>query len=112
MLGSSPSNTAKETYVQFIQELLPGVKFSDSLRKLLKSNKHFYDRLKECSGWTKNDAKAFVDEAKLFIKTSTKYQVSQTDGYSFGEVVSYMGHGNPKMSSTSSTLFIKRIPPF
>jgi serine/threonine protein kinase len=87
--GYSPPPIAKEVYIQKIQELLPGEKLSDSVIKLLKNNKHFSRRL--TTSWTKQKAKEFVKEANLYLKTSTKLAVSKTDGYSFLEVISYMG---------------------
>jgi serine/threonine protein kinase len=90
---SSPTVISKETYIQKIQELLPGVKLSDSVYKLIKKNKQFYGRLHDCFGWSREDAKNFINEAKMFLKTSTKVLVSKNKGYHFDEVVSHMGQG-------------------
>lgn len=89
----SPPDIAKETYIQKIQELAPEEKLSDSVCKLLKNNRHFYNRLHQCTMWNRKDAKEFIQEAKLFLKTSTKLQVAETDSYRFGEVQSWMGSG-------------------
>ena len=73
--------------------MLPGVKLSDSVYKLIKKNKQFYGRLHDCFGWTREDAKNFINEAKMFLKTRTKVLVSKNKGYHFDEVVSHMGQG-------------------
>ena len=83
----SPPAIDKEGYVSKIQELVGGTKFSDSLIRLLTKKTQFYHRLHECMGWTSNQAKEFVDKAKLILKTTTKLQVGEMYGYRFGEII-------------------------
>jgi len=90
----SPTLTARETYIDAIQALVPNDKFSESLRKLLKSDRHFYHRLHGCLNWTKNDAVTFIKEAKLYLRSSTRLEIKRNKGYNFGQVLSHTGQAN------------------